>query len=203
MKSSQSLLIIMKNNSRNSRTTHTPFFTSRLDRRAFLAASAGTAIGLILPKPVFAAKVVSRPLRFYNIHTRERMVVDYTPGSYGGSVRQALEYFLRDFRTGEMHTLDALLFDSLYAIQNNCEVQTSFEVISGYRSPSTNEFLWKTSSGVARNSLHMQGRALDIRVSGLPTKTLRDLALNLHQGGVGFYPSSDFVHLDTGGKRSW
>jgi uncharacterized protein YcbK (DUF882 family) len=166
-------------------------------------ASTCAAVGFFLPEPVFAAKITNRPLRFYNTHTGERMVVDYMPGSYSGSVRDALEYFLRDFRTGDMHSLDARLFNSLCAIRDCCDERTSFEIISGYRSPKTNERLRKSSSGVARKSLHMQGRALDIRVTGLPTKKLRDLAYNLHPGGVGYYPKSNFIHIDTGRKRSW
>lgn len=177
--------------------------TSGMTRRSFLATSATAAVALLLPSMAFATKSASRPLSFYNTHTGERMVVDYSPGSYGGSVKKALEYFLRDFRTGDKHKLDPRLFDSLCAIQECFGKQASFEVISGYRSPKTNAFLRKVSNGVARKSLHMEGRAIDIRVSGFPASTLRDIALNLHPGGVGYYPKSNFVHIDTGRKRSW
>jgi len=175
----------------------------RMNRRTFLAASACAAVGLFLPGQVFAAKISRRPLRFYNTHTGEKIVVDYVPGTYGGSVRKALEYFLRDFRTGDMHTLDPQLFDSLCAIQKCCGNHNSFEVISGYRSPKTNEYLRRNSTGVARKSLHMQGRAIDIRATGMPTKKLREIALDLHKGGVGYYPKSNFIHIDTGRNRSW
>ncbi len=174
-----------------------------LSRRAFLLSSVCTAAGLLLPRVVFGAKMTKMPLSFYHTHTGEKMIVHYQPGLYTGSVRRALEYFLRDFRTGEKHPLDPQLFDSLHAIQKCCGKPTPFEVISGYRSPKTNDFLRRKSSGVARKSWHMQGRAVDIRVTGLPTTTLRDLALEQHKGGVGFYAKSDFIHLDTGRQRNW
>ncbi len=174
-----------------------------MSRRAFLLAAASAAAALAVPDLGMAAKRKSLPLRFYHTHTGERMVVDYSPGSYGGSVRQALEHFLRDFRTGEVHPLDCRLFDSLCAIQRCCKELAPFEIISGYRSPKTNAKLRKNSSGVARKSLHMQGRAIDIRVTGLSTKKLRDIALDVHQGGVGYYPKSKFIHIDTGRKRHW
>ncbi|MEE4242735.1 MAG: DUF882 domain-containing protein [Desulfopila sp.] len=174
-----------------------------MNRRAFLLSSVCAATGLLLPQVVFGGKMKKMPLNFYHTHTGEKMVVHYQPGLYKGSVRRALEYFLRDFRTGEKHPLDPLLFDSLHAIQKCCGKPATFEIISGYRSPKTNEFLRKNSSGVARKSWHMQGRAIDIRVSGLDTAKLRDLALEHHKGGVGFYAKSDFIHLDTGRQRTW
>ena len=175
--------------------------TPTLTRRSFLAASACSAAGLFLPQSLTAA--VRKPLSFYHTHTGERMDIHYTPGEYSGSVRQALEYFLRDFRTGEIHPIDSRLFDSLCAIQDCCSRQTSIEIISGYRSPKTNALLRQKSAGVAKKSYHMQGRAIDIRLTGVPTPMLRDLAVNLHNGGVGFYQKSDFVHIDTGRKRNW
>lgn len=172
-----------------------------MTRRSFLAASACTLAGLFLPQSLTAA--VGNTLSFYHTHTGEKMDILYTPGDYTGSVRHALEYFLRDFRTGEIHPIDSSLFDTLCAIQDCCSRKTSIEVISGYRSPRTNALLRKNSSGVAKKSLHMEGRAIDIRLTGVSTKMLRDLAINLHNGGVGFYQKSDFVHIDTGRKRNW
>ncbi len=174
-----------------------------MSRRSFLYASLCTAAGLLLPDAVLAMKKEPKRMRFYHTHTGRKIEIKYIPGGYRGSVRQALEDFLCDFRTGEKHPLDPRLFDSLYVIQNRCGQEASFEIISGYRSPKTNANLRKNSSGVARKSLHMQGRALDIRASGLPTSMLRDLAMQLHDGGVGYYPTSDFIHIDTGRKRSW
>ena len=174
-----------------------------MNRRSFLISSLCVAGGLILPTGALATIMKPRQLCFYHTHTGEKIEIEYTPGKYRAPVRHALEDFLRDFRTGEKHPLDPHLFDSLCAIQDCCGRQTSFEVISGYRSPKTNAYLRKYSSGVAQKSLHMQGRALDIRVSDMPTRMLRDLAKQLHNGGVGYYPKSDFVHIDTGKKRSW
>jgi uncharacterized protein YcbK (DUF882 family) len=176
-----------------------------MNRRSFLKSSLCATAGLLLPTAAFASIVKPKPrhLCFYHTHTGEKIEIEYTPGKYRAPVRNALEDFLRDFRTGERHSLDPHLFDSLCAIQDCCGRQASFEVISGYRSPKTNAYLRQNSSGVAKKSLHMQGRAIDIRVSELPTSMLRDLALQLHNGGVGYYPKSDFVHIDTGRKRSW
>ncbi len=174
-----------------------------MNRRSFICTSLCAAAGLLLPGSVLATPSPPKSLCFYHTHTGERMEIDYQPGGYKGEVRRSLEYFLRDFRTGEQHALDPALFDSLYTIQNCCGSPVSIEVISAYRSPKTNAYLRKNSSGVARKSLHMQGRALDLRVRELSTKMLRELALKNHHGGVGYYPKSDFIHLDTGHKRSW
>lgn len=174
-----------------------------MNRRSFIYTSICAAAGLMIPVRVGATPAKSNRLCFYNTHTGERIEVGYTPGQYSGAVRRSLEYFLRDFRTDEQHPFDPALFDSLCAIQDGCGRQASFEVISGYRSPKTNASLRKSSSGVARKSLHMQGRAIDLRISGVSTRRLRDLALNLHDGGVGYYPKSGFIHIDTGRKRSW
>lgn len=177
--------------------------TAMMNRRSLLINSLYALGGLVLPDIVRATPAEPRLLTFYHTHTGRHLEVEYTPGSYTRPVKLALEDFLCDFRTGEKHTLDPRLFDSLCAIQDCCGRQASFEVISGYRSPQTNAYLCKTSNGVARKSLHMQGKAIDIRVTELPTKMLRDLALQYHNGGVGYYPKSDFVHLDTGRKRRW
>ena len=174
-----------------------------MNRRSFLISSLCATAGLLLPTGALATIKKPRQLRFYHTHTGEKIEIEYTPGKYRAPVRHALEDFLRDFRTGEKHPLDPHLFDSLCAIQDCCGRQTSFEVISAYRSPKTNAYLRKNSSGVAQKSLHMQGRAIDIRVSEMPTRMLRDLAKQIHNGGVGYYPKSDFVHIDTGTKRSW
>lgn len=175
----------------------------KLNRRKFLKTSVCAAAGLFVPDILFASTKKFQPLSFYHTHTGERMELLYTPGSYAGSVQRALEYFLRDFRTGDVHSIDPTLLDTLCAIQNCCGKHSAYEIISGYRSPKTNEYLRKHSSGVARKSLHMQGRAIDIRLAGLPTSMLRDLAINIHDGGVGYYPKSNFVHIDTGRKRAW
>jgi uncharacterized protein YcbK (DUF882 family) len=111
--------------------------------------------------------------------------------------------FLRDFRSGEIHPIDPRLLDILYQLQILADRAATYEVISGYRSPQTNAALHRVSAGVAEHSLHMEGRAIDVRMTGFPTRRLRDLAMSLGVGGVGYYARSDFVHLDTGRVRSW
>jgi uncharacterized protein YcbK (DUF882 family) len=112
-------------------------------------------------------------------------------------------HFLRDFRTGGIHPIDTRLLDILYRLQKATNSSGTFEVISGYRSPQTNTLLRRTGTGVAQKSLHMKGRAIDIRLSGVETKLLKDIACAMNQGGVGFYAKSDFIHVDTGRVRAW
>lgn len=114
-----------------------------------------------------------------------------------------MNHFLRDFRTGEVHTIDPALLDVLFDLRTLADRDDVFQIISGYRSPTTNSQLRRKSGGVAKRSLHMDGKAVDIRLTGFPTRKLRDLALSLQCGGVGYYASSDFLHLDTGRVRFW
>ncbi|WP_332460900.1 YcbK family protein [Thauera sinica] len=116
---------------------------------------------------------------------------------------QRIDRLLRDFRTGEVQAMDPQLFDILHALRITLGGGT-FEIISAYRSPATNDMLRKTGGGgVAKRSLHMDGRAIDVRLPGVPTTSLRDAAIGLGLGGVGYYPESDFVHIDTGAVRAW
>ncbi len=115
----------------------------------------------------------------------------------------AIEALLRDFRTGERHPIDPGLMDYLVQVADSAGVDPVFSVISGYRSPQTNARLHERSTGVARHSLHIEGRAIDVRVSGIDCADLAAHALGLKRGGVGYYRASDFVHLDTGAFRTW
>jgi uncharacterized protein YcbK (DUF882 family) len=142
-------------------------------------------------------------LSFYHTHTGERMEVEYHPRSCSPELLSQINYFLRDFRTGEVHPIDQRLLAILCMLQDSTQTSGAYEIISGYRSPSTNSKLRKTSSGVAKKSLHMKGQALDIRITDFNTAKLRDLAIALRRGGVGYYAKSDFVHLDTGRVRFW
>ncbi len=110
---------------------------------------------------------------------------------------------MRDWRNGEEHMMDARLFDVLHALQGKLEVKTPFQLISGYRSPATNARLHAESGQVASHSQHMQGKASDIRVEGVELHHLRDAAMSLKAGGVGFYPVSNFVHVDVATVRHW
>jgi len=145
-----------------------------------------------------------RTLSLVSTHTGESVQVSYFEG--GGYVPEALHRLnrlLRDHRTGDVSAIDPQLFDQLHALAQCAGCTPRYEIISGYRSSATNEKLRKASTGVATRSLHMDGRALDVRLTGCDTAKLRDLALALQRGGVGYYRKSDFVHVDTGRVRSW
>jgi uncharacterized protein YcbK (DUF882 family) len=123
---------------------------------------------------------------------------------YQRDVLHRLNRFLRDFRTGEATVMDPKLFDLLYDLQYRAgNPEGEFEIFSAYRSPETNAMLRRTSGGVARRSLHISGKALDIRLRGCSNRAVRDRAIAMHRGGVGYYPRSSFVHLDTGPVRAW
>jgi uncharacterized protein YcbK (DUF882 family) len=146
----------------------------------------------------------SRRIALENLHTGERLDVEYfRNGSYLPDALSAIEALLRDFRTGERHAIDPSLMDYLVQVAHTLAVDPAFSVISGYRSPATNAQLREKSAGVAPHSLHMEGRAIDVRVAGVDCATLAARAQDLRRGGVGYYRASNFVHLDTGAFRIW
>jgi uncharacterized protein YcbK (DUF882 family) len=152
----------------------------------------------------FAATLERRSLSLVNTHTGEDLSVDYfRAGEWCEDNLAALDHLLRDHRNGAALQMDRRLFDLLHDVAVTAGREPRYEVISGYRSPATNALLSARSSGVAKKSLHMQGRAIDVRLVGYRTDQLRDLALAAQQGGVGYYRKSDFVHLDTGRVRTW
>lgn len=159
---------------------------------------------LALPGAAFAA-VRPRVLKFAHLHTAERLEVAYSDGvQYLPDALAAINQLLRDFRTGDVHAIDPKLLDLLHALRDTTGATRPFEIISGYRSPQTNAMLrQRGGGGVASGSLHMVGQAIDIRLPDVPLATLRDAALSLARGGVGYYPSSNFVHVDTGRVRRW
>jgi len=175
-------------------------------RRRFLAAGAGIAAGLTAA-PALARvhpAAAQRSLAFYNLHTGEHLKATYFADN--GYVKHGLKeinHLLRDFRTGQVHPIDARLLDLLYVLQHKLAARQPFHVISGYRSPKTNAMLRAQSSGVARHSLHMDGMAIDIRLPGRSLAHLHRAALALRAGGVGYYPQSNFVHVDVGRVRHW
>lgn len=178
------------------------------NRRGFIKTGILATAGLVFPlypKNGFGAlSKTARDLRFYNTHTGERLEVCYwCEGRYRESGLESIDYFFRDFRTGDVKSIDPKLLDLLYAISRQTDPKASMHLISGYRSPETNQKLRKNSSGVARKSLHLLGHAADIRVPGLKTDALRKIAVGLGVGGVGYYPKSDFVHVDIGRVRQW
>lgn len=150
------------------------------------------------------ATVVERRLHLINTHTGEELDAGYfLDGAYIPEQLGALDWLLRDYRTSEVLAMDSRLFDLLYELALAAGREPRYEVISGYRSPATNAMLAATTAGVSSHSLHMEGRAIDVRFVGIPAIALRDLALVRQAGGVGYYPASDFVHLDTGRVRTW
>jgi uncharacterized protein YcbK (DUF882 family) len=178
-------------------------------RRDVLAAAgklAGAAAcwGLATARGGAAASNASRRIALANLHTAERLDVEYfRDGSYLPDALSAIEALLRDFRTGERHAIDPNLMDYLVQVAHTLAVDPAFSVISGYRSPATNAQLREKSAGVAQRSLHMEGRAIDVRMAGIDCAILAAHAQDLRRGGVGYYRASDFVHLDTGAFRIW
>lgn len=177
-----------------------------LSRRAVLrhsvrAAALVGAAGLVLP--VHAA--AGRTLALVHTHTGERIDLVYaSETAYDRAALAALNHFLRDHYSGDVGTIDPALFDQLHRVQQAVGATRPFEVISGYRCPATNDRLRTTrGGGVVRNSLHVEGRAIDVRIAGVALRELHDAALALRAGGVGFYPRERFVHLDTGRVRAW
>jgi uncharacterized protein YcbK (DUF882 family) len=145
-----------------------------------------------------------KTLSFEHTHTGDKLKLTYFErGSYIEDALQEINYLLRDYHTDDIHPIDTALLDQLFDLKQTLGVNKPFHIVSGYRSPFTNAQLRKHSHGVAEHSLHMQGRAIDIRVEGVPTKTIRNAALTMAQGGVGYYPLNNFVHLETGEFRSW
>jgi uncharacterized protein YcbK (DUF882 family) len=145
-----------------------------------------------------------KTLSFEHTHTGDKLKLTYFErGRYIKEALHEINYLLRDFRTDTIHPIDTALLDQLFVLKQTLGVNKPFHIISGYRSPSTNAQLRKHTHGVAEHSFHMQGRAIDIRIEGIPSKTVRKAALAIAQGGVGYYPRDNFVHLDTGHFRAW
>jgi uncharacterized protein YcbK (DUF882 family) len=162
------------------------------------------AAALLLLAPALTGAAAIH-LRLYNTHTCKRIDLVYRVGE--APVPEALEQlqgFLCDHRTADQHPFDPALFDILRDLAHRVgRDEAEFQVISGYRSPKTNEALRATREGVAKHSLHMQARAIDIRLPGTPTAQLRDAAIAMGRGGVGYYRDLDFIHVDTGPVRRW
>ncbi len=189
-----------------------------LSRRAFLAAGLAAVPGLAgVPRSVrayghphdpWAAAGLSpdapRALDLVHTHTGEHLALEYyAGGAYLPEALAEVDRFLRDFRTGDVHPIDPGTLDILGGLRFLTGGRAPYDIISGYRSASTNALLRARSDGVAANSLHLAGKAVDLRLPGVPLARLRDAALSLRRGGVGYYPVSRFVHVDTGRVRRW
>jgi uncharacterized protein YcbK (DUF882 family) len=174
-----------------------------VNRRTFLKTALASLAGPVLMGPA-GTMAAAAPITLFHTHTGETAVIpDPAGGLPGPADRQRLAHILRDHRTGDVHPIDPALLAQLAAIQGCLPAPQPFHVISGYRSPATNQMLQGQGSGVAPASLHIQGRAVDIRVPGLPSARLHRICIALARGGVGHYPSSNFVHVDTGRVRTW
>ena len=175
-----------------------------ISRRRFLwAAVLGPGL-LLRPRGILLSKLAPRTLAFEHTHTGESLSVTYyADGEYRAGALARVNRFLRDFRTGDAHPIDPRLLDLLYELRVTTGSATPFQVISGYRSPETNAILRAQGGAVAMKSLHMEGKAIDVRLADVPTAYLRDAALAMRGGGVGFYAADDFVHVDVGSVRRW
>ena len=181
--------------------------TTDLSRRRFLTIGALTAAQLLVPAVAMArtrVRLRRRTLKFYNLHTGESLKTTYWEnGSYNPEELDRVNYILRDFRANEIKPIDPALLDLLSKIQTRLGTSESFQIISGYRSPLTNAMLHSNSEGVAVHSLHIDGKAIDICVPGRSLAQVRGAALAMKSGGVGYYPRTGFVHVDTGRVRWW
>jgi uncharacterized protein YcbK (DUF882 family) len=145
-----------------------------------------------------------RQLDFYHTHTGKSLSVVYHDGShYIPAALEQINNYLSDFRNGAVHSIDPDTLDILFRLRAHFGGSGTFEIISGYRSPETNALLRAKGRDVAKRSLHMEGKAIDARLRGVDTTELRDTAINLQLGGVGYYKNSDFVHVDSGRVRTW
>ncbi len=185
-----------------------------LDLRGVLASRAATSVDRPgEPNRLAAGSAASveplatplpRSLSFFNTHTYESTdSVYWCDGSYCEPGLRAIDRLLRDHRTDEVKQIDVNLLDLLHGLRAELGADQPFHVISGYRSPASNRLLRRAGRGVASQSLHLEGRAIDVRLPGIGLRELRDVAARLGRGGVGYYPKSDFVHLDVGSPRTW
>lgn len=175
---------------------------SRREILRYLAAS-----GAMLMMPAALAnlpKGAPRQLSLYNLHTEEKLKTTYwAEGEYQQDGLAEINHLLRDHRSGEHTDMDPQLLNLMFLLHEKAQSKRAFHIISGYRSPASNEMLRKSSTGVAQKSLHTLGMAVDLRLPGTKLEDLRDMAISLQGGGVGFYPESDFIHIDTGRVRQW
>jgi len=173
-------------------------------RQLLIGASFALSTALIRPAAAGTSPAAERRLAFRNLHTEERLeTVYWRDGGYDATALEAINHILRDHRSGEVKPIDPNLLDLLDRVQGELGTREPFQIISGYRSPKTNARLAADSDGVAKRSLHVEGKAIDVRLEGCGIATLRDTALGLRAGGVGYYPKSNFVHLDIGRVRAW
>jgi len=179
-----------------------------VDRRQLIKMGLAFTVAGLVDHPLIASAgrmvLPVKKLSFLNLHTDEKLTVEYcTEEGYCDEALDEVNHILRDYRTGEIKAIDPALLDLLHGITRKIKPGARIHIISGYRSPETNRALRQKSSGVAKHSLHMDGMAADIRIPGTELDALRRVALDMRGGGVGYYPKSNFVHVDTGRVRFW
>ncbi|MCL2914836.1 DUF882 domain-containing protein [Shewanella corallii] len=175
-------------------------------RRMALKLLGSAALCSVIPGQAYASRSTkgSRFLDMVNLHTGDRFEGDFWhDGSYQQAALDGFNYVLRDHRQNIVAPMDLRVFDILFNLQQKLGKTGEIEIISGYRSPHTNAMLASKSGGVAKKSYHMKGMAVDLRMPGVKLADLRDAAKSLKAGGVGFYPRSDFIHVDCGPVRYW
>ena len=180
--------------------------TTNRNRRKFLLHASASALAASFPQLILANTNASKEktLSFLNLHTNETLKCCYWKNNQLNLQALAkINHILRDHRTQEVAQIDGQIIDILHTLHSLTESSAPFEIISGYRSPKTNEALRNSSSGVAKRSLHMQGKAIDVRLADIELKKFRDVAISLQAGGVGYYSKSGFLHLDSGRPRNW
>jgi uncharacterized protein YcbK (DUF882 family) len=182
--------------------------SAQIGRRAFLGFGAVAALtaSVSVPFGAQAASLASPPRRLslLNTHTGERLAAEYwVKGRYVKDALRQFNHLLRDHRTDTVHPIDPELLDLVHTLQARLGTRTPIHIVSAYRSPQTNEWLREIGNGVARNSYHTKGMAVDLRLPGRETRLLHKAALRQRAGGVGYYPDSDFVHVDVGPVRTW
>ena len=176
------------------------------NRRKFLIHASTSALAVSFPQLILANSSApkEKTLSFLNLHTNETLQCCYWKNNQLNLDALAkINHILRDHRTQEVAQIDHQIIDMLHTLHSLTESRAPFEIISGYRSPKTNQALRKSTSGVAKRSLHMQGKAIDARLPDIELKKLRNVAISLQAGGVGYYSKSGFLHLDTGRPRNW
>jgi len=179
---------------------------SGFSRRNFLATMAVAGLGMVKMPKLLRAMEAPRSLSFHHLHTGESLTTEYfAQGDYRPQALAQVNHVLRDWRTNEIHEMDPALLDLLHELHRVSGSQHPFDVICGYRCPATNAMLASHSEAVSPRSLHLKGKAIDIRLPDVPLAKLRDLARGLRRGGVGYYPdpANNFVHVDTGRVRTW
>ncbi|WP_034913837.1 YcbK family protein [Erwinia sp. 9145] len=167
----------------------------------------GAALGVaLLPQQAFASLSTSRPrvLTLSNLNTGESLKTEFFNGKkYDKDELARLNHFFRDYRANKIKSIDPHLFDQIFRLQSLLDTRKPVQLVSGYRSLATNNSLRSHSKGVAKHSYHTLGQAMDFHIEGIELSNVRKAALSMRAGGVGYYPKSNFVHIDTGPMRHW